>query len=578
MLLCRIYAGHYLIPQSLNTLNGFVLPEYKMVKMKGKMRGIVVTGASGFIGRHFVIAVSGKFRLFCIARRSQKEAGVPENKHTHWLQADITKWENISRVIEYIHRHGGADFVLHLAGYYDFTLLENPVYEETNVIGTRYLLELSKILNIKRFIFSSSLAACKFPAPGRALTEKSALDADFPYARSKRHAESIIKEYSKTLPCSIVRLAAVYSDWCEYPILYMMLRSWLSKKKLLSKIVAGKGESAVPYIHIKDLTKMFLRIIAISDTLPQLGIYIGGSQGSISHIELFRTATRYYYGHDVKVIKMPRFLVRPGLYILSFLGWLTGKEMLEKPWMAEYIDKKLTIDASVTYKSLGWRPTPRYHVLRRLLFITEKMITHPNNWTFRNELMLQRVAYRKSTMIYDILMELRESSVNELVEEVLKPENAVRFPNYRKMDRDLLKWYITLNYQLVSATVRNRDRAMIPNYAQVIAYRRFVEGFKAAEVKDLMFLTAKTMEKSLLERPEFKDSKHRVDDYIILTAQLAIDEFEDTYEILKSYPPEQVADVDTIKAISGSDDLKRIVLQLEDICSDSLSHQLSGIF
>jgi nucleoside-diphosphate-sugar epimerase len=546
--------------------------------MNEKMPGIIVTGASGFIGRHFVIAVSGKFRLFCIARRSQKEAGVPENDHTHWLQADITKWENILRIIEYVRDHGGADFVLHLAGYYDFTLLENPVYEETNVVGTRYLLELSALLKIKRFIFSSSLAACKFPSTGRALTEKSPLDADFPYARSKRRAERIIKEYSKTLPCSIVRLAAVYSDWCEYPILYMMLKSWLSDKKLLSRIVAGKGESAVPYLHIKDLVKLFLRITAISDTLPQLGVYIGGSQGSISHIDLFRTATRYYHGHDVKALKMPKFLVRPGLYVLCFWGWLIGKEMLEKPWMAEYIDKKLTVDASVTYKTLGWTPTPRYHVLRRLLFITEKMITHPNNWTFRNELMLQRVAYRKSTMMYDILTELRESSVDKLVNEVLKPENAARFPNYRKMDRDLLKWYITLNYQLVSATVRNRDRAMIPNYAQVMAYRRFVEGFKAREVKDLMLLTAKTMEISLLERPEFKDSKQRVDDYIILTAQLAIDEFEDTYEILKSYPPEQAAAVDTIKAIAGSDDLKRIVHHLEDICSDSLSHQLSGIF
>lgn len=546
--------------------------------MNEKMPGIIVTGASGFIGRHFVIAVSGKFRLFCIARRSQKEAGVPENDRTHWLQADITKWENILRIFEYVRDHGGADFVLHLAGYYDFTLLENPVYEETNVVGTQNLLELSTLLKVKRFIFSSSLAACKFLSPGRALTEKSPLDADFPYARSKRRAERLIKEYSKTLPCSIVRLAAVYSDWCEYPILYMMLKSWLSNKKLLSRIVTGKGESAVPYLHIKDLIKLFLRITAISDTLPQLGVYIGGSQGSISHIDLFRTATRYYYGHDVKPLKMPKVLVRPGLYVLCFWGWLIGKERLEKPWMAEYIDKKLTADASVTYKTLGWRPTPRYHVLRRLLFITEKMNTHPNNWTFRNELMLQRVAYRKSTMMYDILTELRESSVDKLVNEVLKPENAARFPNYRKMDRDLLKWYITLNYQLVSATVRNRDRAMIPNYAQVMAYRRFVEGFKAREVKDLMFLTAKTMEISLLERPEFKDSKQRVDDYIILTAQLAIDEFEDTYEIFKSYPPEQVAAVDTIKAISGSDDLKRIVHQLEDICSDSLSHQLSGIF
>jgi hypothetical protein len=88
---------------------------------------------------------------------------------------------------------------------------------------------------------------------------------------------------------------------------------------------------------------------------------------------------------------------------------------------------------------------------------------------------------------------------------------------------------------------------MIPNYAQVIAYRRFVERFKAREVKDLMFLTAKTMEKSLLERPEFRDLKQRVDDYIILTAQLAVDEFEDTYEILESYPPVQVVAVASIE-------------------------------
>jgi nucleoside-diphosphate-sugar epimerase len=546
--------------------------------MNNKLPGILVTGASGFIGRHFVIAVSGKFRLFCIARRSQKEAGIPHHENTHWLQADITEWDNLLKVLEYTQEHGGADYVLHLAGYYDFTLKDNPAYEETNVTGTRYLLKLSKMLGVKRFIFSSSLAACKFPPFGRALTEKSPLDANYPYARSKSKGEEIIKAYSDTFSCTIVRLAAVYSDWCEYPILYMLLKTWLSGNKFRSKMLAGRGESAVPYIHIRDLNKLFFRIIEISDTLPKFAIYIAGSQGSISHIDLFQTATRFYYGHDVKPLKVPKALTYFGLIIMSFLGWLTGEEPLEKPWMAEYIDKKLTIDASVTFRTLNWMPTPRYHILRRLLFITEKMVLYPKNFEFRNELLLERVAYRASTEIYNILMELRESLVDQLMEEVMKPEHGQRFPNYQKMNSDLLKWYITLNYQLVSATVRNRNRSMIPNYAQVIAYRRFVEGFKAREVKDLMLLTGKTMEASLLERSGFKNSKQRVDDYIILTSQLAIDEFEDTYEILKTYPPDQFAAIDTVESLSSSEDLKRIVLQLEDICSDSLSHQLSGIF
>lgn len=183
-----------------------------MSNINKKLPGILVTGASGFIGRHFVIAVSNKFRLFCIARRSQKEAGVPHNDNIHWLQADITKWKDVQSIFEYIKDHGGADYVLHLAGYYDFTLKDNPVYEEVNVTGTRYTLDLAKLMKIKRFIFSSSVAACKFPPSGKALTKESPADADFPYAHSKRRAELLIKEYSEYFPCSVVRLAAVYSD------------------------------------------------------------------------------------------------------------------------------------------------------------------------------------------------------------------------------------------------------------------------------------------------------------------------------------------------------------------------------
>ncbi len=183
-----------------------------------------MTGASGFIGRHFVIAVSRKYRLFCIARRGQKEVGIPYHDNIHWLQVDIANRKNLLNVFNHIKEHGGADYVLHLAGYYDFTYKEHPAYEKINVTGTRNVLDMSKLLGIKRFIFSSSMAACNFPPPGKSLTEESPVDADFPYARCKKKEETIIMEYSKIFPCSIVRLAAVYSDWCEYPMLYMLLK------------------------------------------------------------------------------------------------------------------------------------------------------------------------------------------------------------------------------------------------------------------------------------------------------------------------------------------------------------------
>ena len=93
--------------------------------MKKEKQGILVTGSSGFIGRHFVNAVSDQFRLFCIARRSRKESGIPVNPSIYWIQADITNWKNLLNVVNFIRQKGGIDYVVHLAGYYDFSMKDN---------------------------------------------------------------------------------------------------------------------------------------------------------------------------------------------------------------------------------------------------------------------------------------------------------------------------------------------------------------------------------------------------------------------------------------------------------------------
>ncbi len=546
--------------------------------MDKKLPGIVVTGASGFIGRHFIIAVSRQFRLFCLARRSQKEAGIPKDDNIQWLQADITKWQDLLAVIKHVKNNGNADYVLHLAGYYDFTMDENPAYEKTNVAGTRYVLNMSQLLKIKHFIFSSSLAACKFPPYEKTLTEDSLPDAEFPYARSKKRGEAVIRDYAGGLSCSVVRLAAVYSDWCEYPPLYMILKTWLSKNSFMSKTLGGRGESAVPYIHIKDLIKIFLRIIETNDSLPEFGIYCASPPGSVSHKDLFNTATKYYYGHDIVPILIPKPVAALGLVLKSFFGNLVGREPFEQPWMVKYIDKKLNIDPSATYKALNWRPTPRYHILRRLLFLTEKMINSPTNWMFRNEALLKRIAVRKSTTIYDVLVEKRTVLIEKTLEQILSPENASLFQNYRKMDHDLLKWYVSLGYQLISTTVRDRDRILMQEYAQIIVLRRYAEGFETKEIKSFLYMLRNTISDALKTSPELKGMGQRINDYIHLTIQFTIDEIEDMYEFLESQPSAYIQEIEKNDSPASNDDLKRIVRKIEDICGDSIGNRLSSEF
>ena len=202
---------------------------------------IIITGASGFIGRYFMDIVKDHYQIIAIARRSSKEAGIPFHPNIFWIQWDIASKVQLKEVLQTIQNRGGADYLLHLAAFYDFDYSDNTAYQRTNIDGTINVVELARQLNIKRFIFASSLAACSFPPPGKTINEQSPPDADFAYAKTKKFGEELLRKASHDFPCTVVRFAAVFSDLCEYPPLYKFLETWLSRK-YDSRILGGKGK------------------------------------------------------------------------------------------------------------------------------------------------------------------------------------------------------------------------------------------------------------------------------------------------------------------------------------------------
>ncbi|MCD4761115.1 NAD(P)-dependent oxidoreductase [bacterium] len=543
-------------------------------KMDSRLPGIVVTGASGFIGRNFLEAAADKYRLFCLARRSQKEANLAKHANISWLQVDIGKWDTLREAVDWLNDNGGADYVLHLAAYYDFSNADNPEYERTNTLGTRNILKLAQQIGTNRFLFASSVAASKVPGRGQSLNEQSPLDAKFPYALSKRKGEEMMKEYSKWFPCTVFRQAAVFSDWCEYPPLYQFLNTWLSRK-WNSRIIAGRGKSAVPYIHISDLIKMYFRVIEKSESLPRLCTYMASPNGSVSHSELFRTATRYYNGRKIKPIFLPKFLVIPGVALRQFFGYLLRRKPMERLWMTKYIDRVLTVDAAHTHSELDWMPTPRYGVRRRLLFAIERMKNHHDAWNLRNERTARRVYIRPNLIIYDAMMESREEIIAEIIRHLRTPESSTDFSDYQKLPDNVLHWYVTLLYQLTATTVRTRDRTLMRNYSQIIANRRFVEGFDVVEVCASMTATSEIISKALRSRVEGKEIDQRIYDSITLTFQMAVDEIEDSYEAIAAQSPETLEQLRETPGPVSSAGLERIVLALEDISQDALEDHLS---
>ena len=127
---------------------------------------VIVTGSSGFIGRHLLDVIKERCEIFGVARRSQSRSGAPEHANIHWHQVDIADGARLSMAFREIRRGGPVDTVIHLAAHYDFEEGNEAEYYRTNVDGLRNVLELCREIGVREFIFSSSLAACAFPEPG----------------------------------------------------------------------------------------------------------------------------------------------------------------------------------------------------------------------------------------------------------------------------------------------------------------------------------------------------------------------------------------------------------------------------
>lgn len=500
---------------------------------------IIVSGASGFIGRHLVSAFCNEFYIYALARRSQKQANVPIHENINWVRLDIAEKESVESFFQNIARKGGADFIIHLAGYYDFDGKDSNEYERTNVNGTKYLLEYAKELEIKRFIFASSLTVSNFDKPGIIIDEKSPADAQFEYAVSKRKGEEFVKNNAKYFPVAIVRLAAIYSDWCEYGPLYYFLITWLSKK-WKSNILAGKGEAAVPYLHVKNLNTIFYKIIQNTENLDNSDIYIASPNGCTSQRELFAIAVRYNSGRQVEPIFIPKWFAYMGLVMLNAIGSVLNKRPFERPWMIKYIDLKLNVNATYTHKKLKWNPISRYDIRRRLLFLIEHMKSNPIDWHRKNlEALEKKNIVSLNLKIFETMHSLKEDNVLTIIEEMYSEKFVKRFPTYKQLKLGLHIERVRYIYSMFETAVRTGDRIHVLSYAQNLASERFKEGFKVYEVVEAIQFIGDFIVKTLLEQPELtehpdlQEMEERIYDGINLTTQLIIDELQDSFDRLK---------------------------------------------
>lgn len=497
------------------------------------LRRIIITGASGFVGRHLLKAFKEDFQICGLARRSQACSGAPVHPNITWFQVDIADRRTTEAVFNQIAAGGGAEIVIHLAAHYDFTGEEHPEYYRTNVQGLRNILDLSGSVGTRHFIFSSSVAASDFPASGATLTEASPADGKHIYARTKRIGEDMLAEYRDVFPSVIVRFAALFSDWCEYPPLYMFLDTWLSNR-WNRRVLGGRGQSAIPYLHVKEVPRFFTCLLDRLPELPPGQVVIASPDGAVSHLELFEVACREYFGSRVEPLFMPKLLCGPGIRVRDLLGRVTGERPFERPWMAKYVDLRMAVDAGRSRAILNWEPRPRLEILRRMPFLIEHLKTDPLEWNRRNHAAMKQVNLRNNLRIHELLEKHEEEICDEFTRRLTGPDGRERFPAYQNITADAHRWNHKILLRNLKNAVRTRERAVFAAYCGDLARRRFQEGYPGQQVCDALRMLNAICFTALLRDPEAADLKSDMIDHITLTLRAGCDCAQEVFEALEA--------------------------------------------
>ncbi len=498
---------------------------------------LLVTGASGFIGRYFLNAVKDDFFVYAMARRSQKDAGIAPHPNIVWVLGDISNETAVQRITNKIAARGGVEYVFHLAGYYDYENDDKPEYQLTNIDGTRFLLENTEKLGITRFFYSSSSTVTDFSKNRIIIDESSPADADMPYPRSKAAGEELVKQFSQSFPCTIIRVGAVFSDWCEFGPLYMLLYTWFSSN-WRSRILAGKGTTAISYLHIIDLINFFLCLVRRQEKLTSCDIFLASTNAFVTHKELFELATKYNFGQALSPRFLPKIFAFFGICLTYTASKIGGRQVFERPWMAKYIDLQMDVDALATQQAVGWKPIPRYHIKRRLLYLVENKKSNPYKWKKVNKVFFDRKDNERSNVkIYEALLSLKEEAINENVKFVQSAEGILNFPHYQKLPAAELKRRIAYYYYMLEIAIHYGDRmqilVLIPNMARA----RYLEGFELAEIIDMVQYIGRSVIEKLLRQESLFGIRQRIESEIMMTVQIISDEMEDVFDRLIANHP-----------------------------------------
>jgi len=291
-------------------------------------RRILVTGGSGFIGRHMVAQLSA----------AGAHVRVIDLKPHPDPDVDIVVGDLADPDVLWASLEGGFDAVVHLAAVTSvLRSLEQPeLTYRTNVAATAELLEAARRAGVKALAFASTNAVTG-PMDAPAITEAATLRPLTPYGSTKAAGEMLMSAYTASygVRCACLRLTNVYGLGMQAKdsIVARLMRAIRTGGPFE---IFGDGHQVRDYVNASDVVAAFC--LALSSE-AWAGPVVIGTGHSLSVLEVVDAVRRVSSAElDVrhgpaKAGEMPAVIVDPSKARAA--GWtprLSFEEGLSAVW------------------------------------------------------------------------------------------------------------------------------------------------------------------------------------------------------------------------------------------------------
>ncbi|MDO8526436.1 MAG: NAD-dependent epimerase/dehydratase family protein [Deltaproteobacteria bacterium] len=180
------------------------------------MYKVLVTGATGFIGSNLVRFLLKKNCSVRALIRPTSSLGNLKGLDVEKVHGDLRNKASLVKACE------GCDQLYHVAASYQFWSADPKEFYDSNVGGTRNMLEAARETNISKIVYTSTVGAIRypedphFPSDETCYPAKSDLHND--YKRSKFQAEQVAKIFAdEGLPVVIVNPSAPIGPYDAKP-------------------------------------------------------------------------------------------------------------------------------------------------------------------------------------------------------------------------------------------------------------------------------------------------------------------------------------------------------------------------